>query len=488
MTLPLLILLSSQILLGGLDNFLHHELTEKLPARVSARTELALHAGREFTYGVLLFTLAWLAPHGAWAWALLGVVVLEIAITLADFVEEDRTRTLPPFERVLHTILALNFGAIIAVGAPTWAAWAGAPTALVLEPRGLFSWFFSLTAVGVLAWSARDAIAAAALAGRARAAARVPTPEPSGRVLLITGEPGFLGEALTRKRLAAGDAVIVLSRDAKRAEALFDGRVLAVRDLAQLPSTLRIDAVVNLAGAGVANAPWTPVRRRTLLSSRIGVAAAIGALALRLEQRPRVLINASAVGYYGDRGDHALTESAAPGGGFTSELCTAWEHAALAASAHFERVVRLRFGLVFGRDGGAWPRLALPLAVGIAAMFGDGKQWMAWIHKHDALGLIEEALTNESLSGAVNAVAPQETRHGEVVLAMADAKGAMLTLSAPGWALRLALGDMAHLFLDSQRVLPRAAGVAGYMFKFPDIETACADLLGRRGKAVTQLA
>ncbi len=485
MTLPLLILLTAQILIGGLDNLLHHEITEKLPARVSARTELALHAARELSYGVLLVTLAWLAPQGFWAWALLAVVALEIAITLADFVEEDRTRTLPPFERVLHTILALNFGAILALGAPVWAAWAAAPTGLAFEAHGMFSWFFTLTAVGVLIWSARNFIAALSLARKARAASRDAAPLPSGRTILVTGATGFLGEALTRRLLAAGDAVIVTSRDVKRATALFDGRVLAVSDLAQLPGALRLDAVVNLAGAGVANAPWSHKRRRELLASRVDAAAAIGALAARLEHKSRVLINASAVGYYGDRGDHALTENAKPGAGFTSDLCAAWEAAAVNAGAGFARVVRLRFGLVFGRDGGAWPRLAAPLAFGVATMFGDGRQWMAWIHKEDALGLIEAALVDDSISGPVNAVAPQESRHGDVIAAMAEARGALLTISAPAWALRLALGDMAHLFLDSQRVLPRAAGVAGFVFKHPDIESACADLLGRSSREMT---
>lgn len=472
----LLSMLTIQILLGGLDNLMHHELTEKLPSRASARTELALHGGRELIYAVLFATLAWFAPHGLWAWAMLALLATEIIVTLADFIEEDRTRTLPPFERVLHTVLALNFGAILAIGAPLWLGWAIAPTAFALDPHGLFSLFLTASALGVGAWGVRDLAASVSLSAKAT---RVMAPAQafSGRTVLITGATGFLGEALVRRRLAAGDRVIVLSRDPKRATALFDGRVLAVSDLAMLPESIGIDAVVNLAGAGVANALWTHGRKRALLASRLSATRALGALLSRLERKATVFVNATAVGFYGDRGDKALTESAPAGTGFTSDLCTQWEDAAEAAGSHAARVVRLRFGLVFGRDGGAWPRMAMLLLFKIAAQFGDGAQWMAWIHKEDALGLIEHALADAHLTGPVNAAAPQETRHAEVIAAMAHRSGAWLTLAAPAWFLRLALGEMADLFLDSQRVLPRAACASGYVFKFPTIEAAAADLL-----------
>jgi uncharacterized protein (TIGR01777 family) len=484
MTEAVLTLLAAQILLGGLDNLMHHELIEKLPARISARFELALHGARELIYAVLFLALAWLAPHGLWAWALLTLLAVEIIITLADFIEEDRTRTLPPFERVLHTILAVNFGALIALGAPSWVAWAAAPTALAAAEHGLFSWFLTLSAVGVGAWSIRDLAAALMLSLRARTTPATPH-ETSGRTWLVTGATGFLGEALVRRRLALGDRVIVLTRDPKRATALFDdARVLAISNLDVLPETQKLDGVVNLAGAGVANALWTPGRKRELLHSRLQAAQAVGALLARLEQKCRVLVNASAVGFYGDRGEALLREQAAPGSGFTSALCAHWERAASAAGAHAGRTVRLRFGLVLGRDGGAWPRLALAHAFKIAAQFGDGRQWMSWIHKEDALGLIEAALTDEQLCGVVNAVAPQQARHGEFVAAMARASGAWLTLAAPAGALRLGLGELAHLFLDSQRTAADAALATGYEFQFPDIDSATADLFGRSASTV----
>lgn len=472
-----LLLLAAQILLGGLDNLMHHELTEKLPSRASARTELALHGTRELIYAVVFLTLAWWAAQGLWAWVLLALLAVEIVVTLWDFVEEDRTRTLPPFERVLHTVLALNFGALIALGAPAWAAWAAVPTGLVFEAHGLFSWFLTLSAVGVGAWGVRDATAAVML-WRKHAGEDASGPTGGGRTWLITGATGFLGEALVRRRLAAGDRVIVLTRDVKRAAALFDGRVLALSDLRALPESVKLDGVVNLAGAGVANALWTRSRKRELLRSRIEATLEVGRVMARLVKRPGVLVNASAVGFYGDRGDEVLGEAAAPGEGFTSDLCVEWEAAAMRAGLNAARCVRLRFGLVFGRDGGAWPRLALSHAFKLATQFGDGRQWMSWIHKEDALGLIEAAMLDEGMNGAINAVAPEETRHGDVVAAMARVSGGWATLSAPAWALRLGLGEMAHLLLDSQRVSARGALAAGYVFRFPGIESAAVDLLG----------
>lgn len=480
MSEAVLLLLTAQIALGGLDNLLHHELIEKLPARASARTEIALHGARELIYAALFATLAWLNPLGLLAWALLALLAAELVITLADFVEEDRTRTLPAPERVMHTMMAVNLGVLLALGAPAWTQWAAAPTGWAFAPHGLYSWFLTLSAVGVGAWGVRD-VAAAVTLWRKAAGEGAGAPY-SGRTWLITGATGFLGEALVRRRLAAGDRVIVLTRDTRRASALFDGRVLALSDLGVLPESVKLDGVVNLAGAGVANALWTRGRKRELLRSRIEATLAVGRLMARLTKRPGVLVSASAIGFYGDRGDEKLGENSPPGDGFTSDLCVAWEAAAMRAGLTAARCVRLRFGLVFGRDGGAWPRMVLALAFKLAAQFGDGRQWMSWIHKEDALGLIEAAMLDEGVNGVVNAVAPQQTRHGDVVAAMAQVGGAWATLAAPAWALRLALGEMAHLFLDSQRVSARGALAAGYVFRFPDIQSAAADLLGVRGR------
>lgn len=470
--------LTVQALLGALDNLLHHELTEKLPAHVSARKELALHGARELIYALLFVVVAWIAPLGLWAWALVALLVIEIIITLADFLEEDRTRALPPFERVLHTILAVNFGFVLALAAPLWTVWAQQPTQLAFEPRGPFSWFFTLCALGVGAWGVRNVIASIALYARARRTKLAISPL-SGRTVLITGATGFVGEALVCARLLAGDHVIVLTRDCRRARAQFGAAPLIVDTLNALPASLAIDAIINLAGAGVANAPWSRARKRALLHSRLSVTQELSLLITRLRTKPEVLVNASAVGFYGDRGEEALSETAEPGAGFTADLCQAWEQAAAGARAHGVRVVCLRFGLIMGRDGGAFPQLALPLALRVAVQFGAGRQYMAWIHKNDAVRLIETAMMDTRYSGPINAVAPTPTRHGEVIKALAAVRGGALVIATPAWAIKLLLGEMSALFLDSQRATPDAACARGFVFAFPNIAAAAQDLLGR---------
>src|SRR6187549_3605347 len=153
----LAVLLVMQIALGGFDNLWHHELQERLPSKREARVEIALHAGRELCYALLFAALAWWTWHGAWTAAVIGLLVIEVCVTLADFIVEDKTRRLPKTERVLHTVLAINFGALLAVFAPTLLTWARLPTAVVSVDYGLFSWLLSAAAAGVLAWSVRNA-------------------------------------------------------------------------------------------------------------------------------------------------------------------------------------------------------------------------------------------------------------------------------------------------------------------------------------------
>jgi len=171
-----------------------------------------------------------------------------------------------------------------------------------------------------------------------------------------------------------------------------------------------------------------------------------------------------------------LTESAVRGGGFAADLVCAWEAEAMRAGV---RTALLRFGLVLGRDGGAWPAMTMSLPFGLGAIFGDGRQFAPWIHKEDALRLIETAITDDRLAGPINAVAPQETRHGALIAAAAQVAHCKLVLHVPAPMLRFALGEMCALFLDSARVIPRAAGAAGFQFKFGTIDAASADLLGR---------
>jgi len=484
-------ILAVQALLGGFDNLWHHELHARLPQRASARRELSLHAAREAIYGVVFLGLAWTQWHGALAYAMAVLLMIEVGITLADFLEEDRSRKLPPFERVLHTVLAVTYGVFLATLAPHLAAWAAAPTGLVWTPHGAVSWVFSACGAGVFAWSLRNALAVRAL-GRAQAE-RPAREEASPRddrlrpATLVTGATGFVGSALVEQLRRDGQRVIVLARDLVQARAAFGSGVWVVDSLDAIPSETAIDAVVNLAGARVLGQPWTAARRRVLLASRVGVTADVVGLMRRLQQRPRVLVGASAVGFYGASPQHSFEacdeRSPARPGQFQSDLCAAIEHEARRAEALGVRVVRMRLGVVLGRDDGAYPMLALTARFGLGAVLGSGRQPAPWIHLHDAVALVRLAIADANLAGPVNAVAPQTTTQAEFARALAASFGRRVRLRVPYVLLRKALGEMAELLLEGQNAVPAAALAAGFRFRHPTLAGALAALAGREDVA-----
>ena len=481
------VILAFQAALGGFDNLWHHELHAKLPQRAAARHELALHAAREAIYAVVFVGLAWFEWHGALALVIGALLVAELFITLADFLEEDRSRKLPPFERVLHTVLAVSYGAFLGTLAPHLVAWFGAPAGLVVTPHGGVSWLFTACGVGVAAWSVRNALAVLALGCVADAEAATPVASrDDGRVrpaVLVTGATGFVGSALVAQLQRDGQRVIVLARDLLQARATFGAGVWVVDTLDAIPSETLVDAVVNLAGARVLGLPWTAGRRAELLRSRTGVTAAVVALMRRLQQRPRVLVSASAVGFYGASPDASFEPcdeaSPARAGQFQSDLCAAVEHEARRAEALGVRVVRMRFGVVLGREDGAYPMLALASRLGFGAVLGSGRQPAPWIHLDDAVGLVRFAIADGRMSGAVNAVAPRTPTQAGFAQAMAASFGRRARLRVPHAPLRAALGEMAELLLEGQNAVPAAALAAGYRFRHATLDDAFADLAGR---------
>jgi len=306
--------------------------------------------------------------------------------------------------------------------------------------------------------------------------------------VLVTGATGFVGRALVAQLRRDGVRVIALSRDLAQARATFGADVWVVDQLDAISAETRIDAVVNLAGARVLGMPWTAARRRALLASRVDVTAAVVDLMRRLAQPPRVLVSASAVGFYGaspDASFEALDESAAPRPGqFQSDLCAAIEHEARRAEALGVRVVRLRFGVVLGRGDGAYPMLALAARLGLGAILGSGRQPAPWIHLDDAVALIRFALAEGALVGPVNAVAPQTPTQAEFARALAASFGRRAWLRVPYAPMRLALGEMAELLLEGQNAVPTAALAAGYRFRQPTLAGAFAALADRRDAAI----
>jgi len=269
--------------------------------------------------------------------------------------------------------------------------------------------------------------------------------------IAVTGASGFIGRRLMQK----------LGSDA---------RPVSLRG--NLDPIAGADAVVHLAGESIAQRWTKDVREKIRLSRVEGTRKLVNALRA---SPPQVLVSASAVGYYGERGDELLTESSPPGAGFPSELCLDWEGEARRAEEFGVRVVCLRFGLVLGTGGGL-EKILLPFKLGVGGKIGDGRQWMAWIHLEDAAGLIELTLSSQ-LKGAVNATAPNPVTNAEFTRELAAALHRPAIFPVPKFALRLLYGDMAQIVYASQRVIPEAALQAGYEFRFPNLNGALLDIL-----------
>ena len=309
--------------------------------------------------------------------------------------------------------------------------------------------------------------------------------------VVIAGGSGFLGQSLSRALAAAGHEVRVLSRSAPRVGPAepWPGRpgvsTAWWSGTAQLEGWTHLvdgaDGVVNLAGESIAEGRWTDRRKRQLEDSRIATTRAIGQAMGSAQPGPRVLVNASAVGYYGSRGDEVLTESSPPGDDFLGRLALRWEDEARRAVASGTRLVLLRTGIVLARDGGALAKMITPFQWFAGGPIGSGRQYMSWIHLADWTALVLWLLDG-SLEGPVNATAPTPVPNAEFAQELGAALRRPSFVSTPAVALRLALGEMADaLLLGGQRVVPARALEAGFQFRYPALGAALADLLGRRG-------
>jgi uncharacterized protein (TIGR01777 family) len=298
--------------------------------------------------------------------------------------------------------------------------------------------------------------------------------------ILLTGGTGLIGRALCRYWAAGGHELVVWSRTPLRVPALCSG-AQGVAALRELDDAEPFDAVVNLAGAPIADRPWTARRRQVLWRSRIDLTRELVDWLGESVLRPRVLVSASATGWYGDRGNERLDEGSDPGGSdFGSRLCMAWEQEAERAEQLGMRVVLLRTAPVLARGGGMLPKLLVPFSLGLGGRLGDGRQWAPWIHLDDEVGLIDFLLRTEDCRGVFNACAPHAVCNREFAQVLARALHRPMLFPVPAWALRVALREMSILLLGSQHVEPRRAMQAGYRFRFPRLEDALADLLNAR--------
>ena len=294
--------------------------------------------------------------------------------------------------------------------------------------------------------------------------------------IIVTGSSGLIGSALVAALIERGDEVTCLVRGAAHArradgarEALWNP-ARGELDAAELEGH---DAAVHLAGDPIAEGRWTDEKKRRIRASRVEGTALLAKTLARLNAPPRVLLSASAVGYYGDRGGETLTETSATGADFLSGVCREWEAATGAARAAGMRVVLLRFGVVLSGRGGALAKMLTPFKLGAGGRIGSGEQYMSWVALEDVTGAILHALAHEEVEGAVNVVAPRAVTNGEFTKTLGGVLNRPTVFSVPAFAARLAFGEMADAaLLVSQRAEPAQLKATNYEFKYPELEGA----------------
>jgi uncharacterized protein (TIGR01777 family) len=304
---------------------------------------------------------------------------------------------------------------------------------------------------------------------------------------VFTGATGFVGAYL----LKHVEQPIVLTRNPEKAAQKLPAGAKPVawdlmKEAAPVSALNGADVVFHLAGEPVAEGRWTAAKKAAIRESRVvGTRNLINGLE-RCEQRPRVLVSTSAVGYYGDRGEEVLTEESAPADDFLAEVCVAWEREAERAEQLGMRVVTIRTGIVLGQEGGALAKMMFPFKMGVGGPLGNGKNWMPWIHVADLASLYMHAATNDTVRGPMNGAAPNPVTNREFTKAFAAALHRPAFLPIPYFALRVLFGEFAKILFASQRVLPKVAERTGFKFQYPDIGPALEQII--RGEAARKAA
>jgi uncharacterized protein len=294
--------------------------------------------------------------------------------------------------------------------------------------------------------------------------------------ILIAGASGLVGSALIPKLEAEGDAVTRLVRTSpKPGEIEWHPN----HDEMNTSSLEGFDAVINLAGENVAGSRWTEDQKRKIHDSRVNGTHLLSETIAKLTQRPRAFLCASATGFYGDRDDEVLDEQSDSGGGFLAGVCREWEQATEPAAGAGVRVVNLRFGVILAREGGMLAKLLTPFKMGMGGKVGSGKQFISWVAIDDVLGAIKLALTDDTIRGPLNVVAPNPATNEVLTKTLGHVLSRPTALAMPAFAARLAFGEMAdEMLLSSQYVVPKRLTDAGYEFKYPELEPALRKYVG----------
>jgi uncharacterized protein (TIGR01777 family) len=295
--------------------------------------------------------------------------------------------------------------------------------------------------------------------------------------ILITGGTGFIGSALAQALVKQGYMVTVLSRRPDSVASICGSGVKALGSLQQITPEDRYDSVINLAGEPIFGARWTDARKKIIRDSRIGLTQQLVEKIEQMPVKPALLINGSAIGYYGDQGDTVLTEQSTPVQDFSQNLCADWETAAKKAELFGVRVCLIRTGLVLDYGGGLLQRMLPPFRFGLGGRLGNGRQWMSWIHRQDWIRIALAMISDASMQGAYNATAPHPVTNQEFTKILAASLNRPGFIPVPAWFLKIALGEMSQLILASQRVLPERLLANGFTFQCSDLANALSQSL-----------
>jgi uncharacterized protein len=299
--------------------------------------------------------------------------------------------------------------------------------------------------------------------------------------ILVAGGNGFIGPALISQFVARGDTVIALVRSVAAAQHLFPPEVPVAgwdgRTVGAWGNLMNgVDAVVNLSGASIAGARWTPARKELIRASRVAPTRALIEAMRAANPRPAVLLNVSAVGYYGMAGEGVVTEQSAPGTDFLGTVCQEWEKEARSAASLGVRVVLPRLGVVLASEGGALERMVLPYRLFAGGRIGSGQQWYPWVHRDDAIAVMLFLLDHAHIEGPINVVAPELVRMRELAAELGHVLGRPSWFPVPSFVLKTLLGEMAGMILNGRQILPERLQREGFPYRFPTLRTALASI------------
>jgi uncharacterized protein len=300
--------------------------------------------------------------------------------------------------------------------------------------------------------------------------------EIKGMKIVVAGASGLVGSALVPKLKAEGAEVTPLVRSAAKS-----GEIEWHPDRGSIdaPALEGFDAVINLAGDGIANGRWTEEKKRRIIDSRVNGTRLLSETMANLSRKPATFINASAIGFYGSRGDELVDEDSGPGAGFLAGVCRQWESATAPAEHAGIRVVKLRFGVILTKEGGIMGSMLRPFKLGLGGKVGSGKQVISWVAMDDVVAAIDFILQSESLRGPTNVVAPQPVTNEEFTRTLGRVLSRPTFMAMPAFAARLAFGEMAdEMMLSSTRVLGKVLNDAGFKFHYPELEGAVRAMLG----------